>query len=344
MIPLRGFYISIMIAFVLIIYLLFQLSGILMPFVIGFVVAYFLDPVADYLENLGTPRILATAIISIGMILAILSFLIFGLPILFQQIGQLVMTLPDYIRELQMWIGQQGDLQDQQKIVRQIGESAIGTLKSVTGQIFQSGLSILNILGLLLISPIVAIYMLNDWDRMTATIDRLLPNELAETVRHLFHQIDEILSGFLRGQILVCLLLATIYVLGLSLVGLKGSIVVGIIAGLLSFMPYVGSVFGVVLAASLGVGQFGLDLSQLVPIFAVFAVGQFVEGNFLTPRLVGNRVQLHPVWIMFALLAMGSVFGFLGLLLAVPSAAVIGVLVRHALVVYQRDFQHSVDD
>jgi len=342
--PLRSFYVGASIMLLVLVYFLYQLSGILLPFVIGFAVAYFLDPVADRLEALGVRRTLATALIAVAMMVVLLGFLIFGLPILFAQIGQIIVALPGYITELQLWIEQQGALGGQQELVQQLGQSAVGSLQNMTSQILLSGLSALNVFGLLLISPIVAIYMLNDWDRMMAGIDHLLPDDMAETVRHLAAQIDEMLAGFLRGQTLVCLLLGVIYALGLSLVGLQGAIVVGMVAGLISFIPYVGSATGLIMAGALGVGQFGVDYTPLAMIAAVFVVGQFLEGNILTPRLVGDRVHLHPVWIMFALLAMGSLFGFLGLLLAVPSAAVIGVLVRYAVVIYERDYQHISDE
>jgi predicted PurR-regulated permease PerM len=196
----------------------------------------------------------------------------------------------------------------------------------------------------MVITPIVAIYMLNDWDHMVARINALLPDEQASTLRLLATQIDETLGAFARGQMMVCLALGVLYAIGLSFVGLNSAIFVGLLAGLVSFVPYVGAAFGLVLAGALGFGQFGFEWGALLQIAAVFFAGQFIEGNILTPRLVGNRVKLHPVWIIFALLAMGSLFGFLGLLLAVPIAAVIGVLMRRLIGVYERTYQPASQD
>lgn len=325
-------------AFAVLAYLLTGLSAIMLPFVLGFALAYFLDPLADRLEAVGLRRSLATLTIAFIVSLGLLPVIVFGLPALAGQITILIGNLPGYIADMQSWLAMQNLTEGQSQIVSTVGEALLGGLRETASGLLLSGLSVLNMLSLLIITPIVAVYMLNDWDHMVARMDALLPDEHAATIRDLVRQIDETLGGFARGQSMVCVALGTIYALGLSAVGLESGVIVGILAGLVSFMPYVGAAFGMILAGGLGLGQFGFDLLPFVQMAVVFGFGQFIEGNFLTPRLVGDRVKLHPVWIIFALLAMGSMFGFLGLLLAVPIAAIIGVLVRHAVTLYEQDY------
>jgi predicted PurR-regulated permease PerM len=270
--------------------------------------------------------------------------IVFGLPALAAQITILVGNVPGYISGMQGWLVAQNLDAGQTDLVNSLSNALLGGLQATASGLLLTGLSLLNLISMIFITPIVAIYMLNDWDRMVARVNQLLPDEQAKTVRFLAREIDDTLGGFARGQSLVCLALGTIYALGLWVIGLEGAVIVGLLAGLVSFVPYVGAAFGMILAGGLGLGQFGFDWWPFVQMAMVFGFGQFIEGNFLTPRLVGDRVKLHPVWIIFALLAMGALFGFLGLLLAVPIAAIIGVLVRHAVTLYKRDYVKRVDD
>ena len=344
MIQVRLSHLLAIVGFFVTFYLLTALSDILLPFVLGFALAYFLDPLADRLEAVGVRRSLATLTITVIVGLALLTALAFGLPVLAQQISMLIADLPGYISDVQVWLLEQNLVEGQNELVSVMGESLLAGLQKTASSMVLTGLSLINLLALIFITPIVAVYMLNDWDHMVARINGLLPDEQAAIIRNLASQIDETLGGFARGQILVCLSLGTIYAVGLSLVGLQSGIIVGVFAGLISFIPYVGAAFGLVLAGALGLGQFGFELPPLALIAGVFFVGQFIEGNILTPRLVGDRVKLHPVWIIFALLAMGSLFGFLGLLLAVPLAAIIGVLVRYGVTLYMRDYVNRSDN
>ncbi|HCL48969.1 AI-2E family transporter [Alphaproteobacteria bacterium] len=344
MIQVRLSHLLAIVGFFVTFYLLTALSDILLPFVLGFALAYFLDPLADRLEAVGVRRSLATLTITVIVGLALLTALAFGLPVLAQQISMLIAALPGYISDVQVWLLEQNLVEGQNELVSVMGESLLAGLQKTASSMVLTGLSLINLLALIFITPIVAVYMLNDWDHMVARINGLLPDEQAAIIRNLASQIDETLGGFARGQILVCLSLGTIYAVGLSLVGLQSGIIVGVFAGLISFIPYVGAAFGLVLAGALGLGQFGFELPPLALIAGVFFVGQFIEGNILTPRLVGDRVKLHPVWIIFALLAMGSLFGFLGLLLAVPLAAIIGVLVRYGVTLYMRDYVNRSDN
>ena len=189
-------------------------------------------------------------------------------------------------------------------------------------------------LRLLVITPLVAFYLLRDWDRIVARIDSLLPSRIRPIVREQAKEIDDILAGFVRGQATVCLLLGVFYAVGLSLAGLDFGVIVGLGTGLISFIPYFGMTIGLVTGMGIAVAQFA-DWVPIAIVAGVFAVGQVLEGNVITPRLVGNRVRLHPVWVIFAVLAGGALFGFTGILLALPAAAVIGVLVRFAVSRYQ---------
>ena len=323
---------------------LIQLSEILLPFVLGFTLAYFLDPLADRLERAGLPRLVATNVITFAFGFMVLAGLVFGLPALAAELGGMVERIPVYTQRLEGWMEGNAILSDYPDAVNAGIEAVRGGVRGFAGDILLTGLSVLNVLALIIITPVVAVYMLNDWDRMVDQLDRLLPKSHAPQVRLLATQIDEILAGFVRGQITVCFLLAVFYATGLSVVGLDAGIVVGVTAGLTSFIPYVGAVFGVALGLAMGLGQFGADYVMLAQIAGVFVLGQFLEGNVLTPRLVGDRVRLHPVWIIFALLAMGNLFGFIGLLLAIPVAAAAGVLVRYAINIYMREYVEGSEE
>ena len=323
---------------------LIQLSEILLPFVLGFTLAYFLDPLADRLERVGLPRLVATNVITFAFGFMVLAGLVFGLPALAAELGGMVERIPVYTQRLEGWMAGNTILSDYPDAVNAGIEAVRGGVRGFAGDILLTGLSVLNVLALIIITPVVAVYMLNDWDRMVDQLDRLLPKSHVPEVRLLASQIDEILAGFVRGQITVCFLLAAFYATGLSVVGLDAGIVVGVTAGLTSFIPYVGAVFGVALGLAMGLGQFGADYVMLAQIAGVFVLGQFLEGNVLTPRLVGDRVRLHPVWIIFALLAMGNLFGFIGLLLAIPVAAAAGVLVRYAINIYMREYVEGSEE
>ena len=328
----------------LVLVVLIQLSEILLPFVLGFTLAYFLDPLADRLERAGLPRLVATNVITFAFGFMVLAGLVFGLPALAAELGGMVERIPVYTQRLEGWMAGNAILSDYPDAVNAGIEAVRGGVRGFAGDILLTGLSVLNVLALIIITPVVAVYMLNDWDRMVDQLDRLLPKSHAPQVRLLATQIDEILAGFVRGQITVCFLLAVFYATGLSIVGLDAGIVVGVTAGLTSFIPYVGAVFGVAQGLAMGLGQFGADYVMLAQIAGVFVLGQFLEGNVLTPRLVGDRVRLHPVWIIFALLAMGNLFGFIGLLLAIPVAAAAGVLVRYAINIYMREYVEGSEE
>jgi predicted PurR-regulated permease PerM len=328
-------------ALVVLILVLWTLQAILLPFIAGFVLAYFLDPVADRLERLGLPRIAATALI---LLAAILMFVFIGLmivPVAVDQFVKLAGELPNLIKTLtdranalapqslkDMLANSGTDLQGQASTIAGKAASWIAAFMS---SLWSGGMALVNVMSILIITPIVAFYLLADWDHIVAKVDSWLPRDHLEDVRGIARDIDKAMAGFIRGQGTVCLLLGIFYAIGLSLVGLKSGLAIGFAAGMLSFIPYVGALIGGTMAIGVGLVQFWPNESQVLLIVAVFFAGQFLEGNFLSPRLVGGSIGLHPVWMMFALLAFSYVFGFLGLLLAVPMAAATGVFVRYAL-------------
>jgi predicted PurR-regulated permease PerM len=320
------------------------LSGIMLPFVAGMAIAYFLDPVADRLEAIGFGRMAATTIISIvGLLLFILGLLLL-LPVLQDQFVNFANRIPGYIEQLQALIDRVMDGRlaqfistldtDLESAVGDIAKTAVSWVGGVFERAISGGLAFVGFLSLVFVTPVVAFYLLLDWDRMMAQVDSWLPRDHADTIRGLASEMNDMLSGFVRGQVTVCLVLGTFYATALSLVGLEFGLVVGVIAGLVSFIPYLGAATGLVLSIGLALIQFWPDPVMIGAVAAVFWVGQAIEGNILTPWLVGSRVKLHPVWVIFALFAFGTFFGFVGVLLALPLAAMIGVLARFGVSEY----------
>lgn len=318
--------------------LLFLFRSILLPFVAGMALAYFLDPVADRLEKIGMSRIAATSLILIVFVLLFIIGLVIILPILAKQISDFITRLPEYLQTLQTLFssidtialaGRFGiDPDTFQENFSSVLEQGAGFLKGLVQSIWSSGKAIIDIASVLIITPVVAFYMLLDWDKMVKRIDDTIPRDHLETVRGIAAEMDRAVAGFIRGQGTVSLLLGTYYAVGLTVVGLNFGLLIGMFAGVISFIPYVGSMIGLILALGVALVQFWPDYISIIMVVAVFFSGQFLEGNILQPKLVGERVGLHPVWLMFALFAFGALFGFVGLLIAVPAAAAVGVLVR----------------
>ncbi len=324
--------------------LLWLFSGILLPFVLGMVIAYFLDPVADWLERRGISRLWATVLILCLFVVIFIGFLLILVPVITNQVGGLAERLPEYVDRVQAiiegirsssigWLLPEGEANLKQDLGKLVSEGT-GIITSFLSSLWSSSLAVVNFVSLFVVTPVVAFYMLLDWDRMVAKIDDWIPRQHVGTVRRLFRDIDRSVAGFLRGQGSLCLILGAFYGIGLSLVGLNFGLLIGLFAGLVSFIPYVGSVSGLVLSVGVALVQFWPEWPWIVAVAAIFFIGQFIEGNILQPKLVGASVGLHPVWLMFALLAFGAMFGFVGLLIAVPSAAAVGVLVRFALTQY----------
>lgn len=325
--------------------LLWLLSGILLPFVAGLALAYFLDPLADRLEERGLSRLMAATIISVVFTLITVAVAIIILPLLYQQTIAFIEAVPSIVKGARVFLleasdGKLGRLLGQNAEIKQaVSNVAGGSISWMLGlltSLGSQGLALVGLVSLIFITPVVAFYMLLDWDRMVARVDELLPREHAETIRGLGREINEVLAGFLRGQGLVCLFLGVFYAAGLSLVGLKFGLIVGIVTGVLSFIPYLGTVTGFVASVALACFQFWPEYTHIGLVIGIFVLGQFIEGNFLQPKLVGNKVRLHPVWVMFAILAFGSLFGFAGALIALPVAAALGVVARFFIARYEQ--------
>ncbi len=318
----------------------FLLRSVLLPFVAGMAIAYFLDPLCDRLEDLKLSRTMATTLVTLIFLMVGVASLLVLVPTLINQITNLLARSPQYIEALR---GQIFDLlamleaKIHPEVMKAIEENVSGVsgklfawLAAALGQIVEGGVAFANLLSLLIVTPVVTFYLLRDWDRIVARVNGWLPRRHAEVIRAQVREVDRTLAGFIRGQGTVCLLLGGFYALALSLVGLDFGLVVGLVAGFLSFIPYVGSVIGLVLSVGLAFVQFS-DWVDVAMVAAVFFAGQAIEGNVLTPKLVGERVGLHPVWVIFGLFAGGALFGIVGIILAVPLAAVIGVAVRFLL-------------
>ncbi|MDB5512015.1 MAG: hypothetical protein JWR08_1498 [Enterovirga sp.] len=325
---------------------LYLLSDILLPFVAGAALAYLLDPVADRLQRLGIGRLGATILILAIFVLVVGLVLIIAVPLVVQQVTSFAEQLPGYVSRLQALVADQGG-----PLLRQIGgEDALAQVQRSLGDIVGQGANwlatfmrslwtgskaVVGLLSILVVTPVVAFYLLVDWDRMIDTIDGWVPPRHRATVRRLGREMDHAVSGFVRGQTAVCLFLGIFYATGLSIAGLNFAVLIGMMAGLISFIPYVGSLTGLLVSVGVALVQFMPDWTMVLVVLGIFLVGQFIEGNILSPKLVGGSAGLHPVWAMFALLAFGSLLGFVGLLLAVPLAAMIGVLTRFAIERYQ---------
>lgn len=321
-------------------FVLWWLGNVILPFVLGGALAYMLDPIADRLERWGLSRAMATVTIMLTALFIIVLLFLLVIPLLVQQAGALINTAPQLFQELQGWLTKQfPQIMDEDSTIRQqllaLGQTIQSKGGDLLNSVFSSALSLINVVVLVVIVPVVTFYLLLDWDRMIARIDELLPRDHASEIRKLAAEMDRTLASFIRGQGTVCLILGTYYALGLGAVGLNFGLVLGFIAGLVSFIPYVGALIGGSLALGLALFQFWGDWVWIGAVAGIFFVGQMVEGNVLTPKLVGESVGLHPVWLLFALSVFGAVFGFVGLLVAVPMAAMIGVVTRYALAHYK---------
>lgn len=313
------------------------LSPVLLPFVVGLAVAYFLDPAVLWLGRHKVNRTLATLLILTLFFGAIIVALAFIAPLVQSQVIDFIRQAPEVFRTLQDLMvrllaraSQELSPENVEQLKAAAGGLAGNALK-FTGEfvtkLWSGGLAFLNLLSLIFISPIVAFYVLRDWDVIVAKVDGWLPREHAPTIRRLAGEADAMIAGYVRGVSTVCVVLAGFYGAALTAVGLDFGLVIGLVAGLISFIPFVGATVGFIVGVGVAVVQFG-EVTPVALTAGVFVLGQMLEGNFLTPKLVGDRIRLHPVWVIFALLAGGLLFGFVGVLLAVPVAAVIGVLAR----------------
>ncbi len=320
--------------------LLWFLGDVITPFLLGGAIAYCLDPLADRLENRGLSRVAAVTIISVLAVLVFLAMVLLVIPMLIDQSTSFVLNIPELIASLQAFLMEQFPaIMEADSTINQSLASLGETIRSKGGALLSAIITsfqgVVNIILLVLFVPVVTFYLLLDWDHMIARIDDLLPRDHAPAIRRIASDIDKTLAGFIRGQGTVCLILGTFYAVALMAVGLQFGLFVGALAGLISFIPFVGSIVGGVLSIGLALFQFWGEWFWIGLVALIFIGGQAVEGNVLTPKLVGGSVGLHPVWLIFSLSAFGSVFGFVGLLVAVPVSASIGVLTRFLIAEYK---------
>lgn len=320
------------------------LAPVLLPFVVGLTLAYFLNPLVDGLGRVGFPRWLSAAIILLLSILLLVMLFIFLVPVLAQQANSLVDALPGEFTRLKALLEsfareRFGDRLPEAEAAINRGltgmqESIPGLLSDFARALWSQGTAAFNFVSLMLVTPLVFFYALVDWPKLLEKVDSWLPRRNAATIRALAAEIDSRVSAFIRGQGTVCLILAVFYAIGLTLVGLRYGLLIGLLTGLMSFVPFVGWALGLITATTLAIVQYWPDILSILFVPGVFLAGQALDASFLSPQIVGQKIGLHPVWLIFALLTFSYLFGFLGLLVAVPVAAALGVLVRFALRTY----------
>ena len=331
------FWTGVLVVFILV---LWVLSDILLPFAAGAAIAYLLNPLIDRIERLGVHRLAAALLIIILVATGFVFLILLVAPILGAQLSSFIDNIPGYVTKLQSlpndpsrpWLQKllSSGLKNDKPISDLVTQGA-GWLTGFLKSLWSGGRALVSLFSLIVITPVVAFYMIYDWHRMIDTMDRWIPVQQRATVRGLAREIDRAIAGFLRGQTTVALILGAFYAITLTASGLNFGLLIGLISGLITFVPYVGSMTGLVLGLGVAVAQFWPQYTPILVVLSIFVVGQFIEGNVLAPRLVGKSVGLHPVWLIFALLAFGYLFGFVGLLVAVPLAATIGVLARFAM-------------
>src|SRR5712692_9806940 len=320
------------------------LREILLPFVAGLVLAYLIDPLATRLERLGLNRLIATLIIIAAFIVGVVALILLAAPIIVRELAYFIEHFPTYVGQLHSlatdpsrpWLSKivgEG-LGNAEKSIGELTTLAAGWLAAFARSAWSGGRALISVLSLAVVTPIVACYLIYDWHKMIAVVDHWVPPARRDTVRALAREIDDTIGGFVRGQSAICLILGLFYALTLSLIGLNHAVLIGLAAGLISFVPYLGSLTGLVGSTCVAVAQFWPNWALISAVPAIFFVGQSIADYLLSPYFVGRRVNLNPVWLLFALFAFGYLFGFVGLLIAVPLAAAIGVLVRFALTQY----------
>lgn len=330
---------------VVLILLLWLFRGILLPFVVGIALAYLLNPLVNQLQRWRFNRTWATTVVLFSVITIVLSIFFMIVPLIGQQVIGLIQRLPGYVADLQAlfarwspeineWLGPERAAQLQASI-NDLARQALGFIGTIPGELVNIGLTGAAVIGFTVLTPVVSFYLLLDWEGMMRGVEGLLPQDHKAEIKTVLKDIDASMAGVIRGQGGVLLLDAAFYATALTLVGLNFGLVVGLIAGLLSFVPFVGFTVGFGLSVGIALVQFWPNWWMVILVMGIFLFWQFIEGNILYPKLVGSAISINPVWMMFALLALGAIFGFVGLLLAVPLAAIVGVLVRYGVAKYK---------
>lgn len=321
----------------------FALKDILLPFVAALVLAYLLHPLAQKMLRYKISRSMIATLLTAGFFTLLLLFVVWMIPLFYDQIKTLGQRTLNYqpmsspfIIEFMSWLKTNvPHLQEQAEAnISSILSHFIGFSSSLLSNLLHSGMFIVNLLSLLLITPFVMFHVIRDWDAMLANIHSIIPKRYSQDCQEIMAELDGTLSGYLRGQFYVSSILASYYAIGLSVIGLEAGFALGVLTGVLTFIPYIGAFFALLLCVLNTLSQFP-DLYHIAMLFTVFALGSFVEGNILSPKLIGENVGLHPVWIMFGLLACASILKFLGILIAVPLTATVGVFIRFSLRKYK---------
>ncbi len=331
-------------AFALLMGFVYLFKSVLLPFVLGMAIAYLLNPLVTYLGKIKIKRAPAALLLSTAFFIFVALFLAILIPVLYKQSLQLADDFPTYLDKIVAWLepytiqvmgmlGEGGDVDLKAILSSHMGTAAQVT-KQVAAHIVAGGQAALNMLSILVLTPIVTYFMMKEWDKLTAWVTELMPRDHKETILDLLKQIDIKIAGFVRGQISIAFILAIAYAVALSIAGLKYGFLIGLISGFISVIPLVGSTLGLIVSIAVAWFQSG-DIMFVGIIGGIFIAGQLIEGNILSPKIVGDSVGLHPLWVFFALMAGGALFGILGMLLAVPLAASVGVLLAFAIKQYK---------
>lgn len=335
-------------------FLVDQLKEILLPFVVGMAFAYGLSPLADRLESWGVPRLAASLLLVGCLVVFFILLIVFLGPVVIEQVRQFAEVLPEELQRLrgilEIWARE-----NLSKTVPQADESisrAFEWISSnddvvagwIASSLWTQGRALFAVISLFLISPLVAFYLLVDWKRMLAKVDEALPREHAPTIRAMGTDINASVGAFIRGQGTVCLVLAVFYALGLWAIGLNYGALIGFATGIMAIVPFLGWIIGTITATTLALIQFWPQSVPVILVVAVFLAGQALDAGFLSPKIVGPRIGLHPVWLIFALFAFSYLFGLVGTLVAVPMAAAIAVMVRYALRAYRSSSVYTGED
>jgi predicted PurR-regulated permease PerM len=328
-------------AFAVFVLIISILGEVLLPFVLGMILAYFLDPLATLLEKQGLSRLGATVCIAVIFgLLGFVFFLVIG-PLLVTQLSELASQIPIYFKQLreiivtgsEAWFGKifPGSELGAEEAMQNIAKDSAQYLTTLLKSVWSSGKAILNFLSLILITPVVTFFLLKDWNHFLKKIDGWLPRDHAPIIRLLVKRINRSIAGFIRGQVTISIFVGVFYSIALTFLGLKYGLLIGLSAGVLNIVPFLGSLVGFMISGTMAVVQYWPEWQPILYVLGVFLFGQLVDTNFLTPKIIGDKIRLHPVWLIFALIVSGYLFGVLGMLIAIPLAAAIGVLVRYAL-------------
>lgn len=320
------------------------LKDVLLPFIAGVIIAYALNPIADRLVRLGLHRTAAAALVVAVLVTLLVLALVFLVPLLLNQLQQLIATIPSDFERLKTLFEEWGQAQFGSRFAeikasldRAVADFAANwgsLLASVASSLWSRGGTLLSIVSFMLITPLVVFYLLEGWNDMLVKLDSWLPREHEPTIRRLATEMNDAVAAFIRGQGLICVVLGILYAASLSAIGIRYGLLIGLATGVLSFVPFVGWALGLIVAGSLAVVQFLPNTTPLLMVLGVFAAGQVLDAAILSPKIVGDRIGLHPVWLLVALAVFSHLFGLAGVLVAVPLAAAFAVLVRFALELY----------